>query len=193
MQDRRRVARGEHARDGRRPAVLEGRGRVLRHAGLGRPELGIGVVQAGVHLGQPGLGGGQLLAGLVELHADPVELRGELVDLALNLAHGRLRRRAGDPAVDGQPAHHGQPGRDGGGPPHLEGSRAQFVHVAVVLPLHVRDHASDGSSGASTGSRKYHGTITDGASAPGGPPRRARAGRGRSRRNHGPFGKEEIF
>ena len=132
------VARGEHARDGRRAGVLERRGRGLRHGGLRRPELGVGVVQVDAHLGQLGLGGGQLLAGLVELHADLVELRGELVDPGLDLGHGRLRSRAGDPAVDGQPAHHGEPAesehRDGDAAPQPGCSGQPFVHVPVVLP-----------------------------------------------------------
>ena len=109
LQHHRGVARGEHARDGRRAGVLERRGRGLRHGGLRLPELGVGVVQVDAHLGQLGPGGGKLLAGLVELHADLVELRGELVDPGLDLGHGRLRSRAGYPAVDGETAHHGEP------------------------------------------------------------------------------------
>ena len=71
--------------------------------------------EAGVHPGQLGLGRRELLVGLVVLLADPVELRGQLVDLGLDLAHGRLRGRARDPAV-GEPARHDQPGHQRGTP-----------------------------------------------------------------------------
>ena len=105
LQHDRGVARGEHARDGGGPGVLERRGSGLRHVGLRRLELSVGVVQVHANLGQPRLRGGKLLAGLVELLTDLVELRRELVDPGLNLVDGRLRSRASTRSAQRKPAN----------------------------------------------------------------------------------------
>ena len=138
LQHGRGVTRGEHARDGGGPGVLERRRGGLRHAGLRRLELGVGVVQAHAHLGQPGLRRGQLLAGLVELLADLVELRRELVDPGLHLVNGRLRRRAGARGEDRKPAHGNQPGRDRdtAANPGLSSTKSHtHVSATLLVPL----------------------------------------------------------
>ena len=63
------VARGEHARHGSGPGVLERRGGGLRHVGLSRLELRLGVIQVRANLGQLRLRGGKLLASLVVSHS----------------------------------------------------------------------------------------------------------------------------